>query len=186
MSEVICISGKSQSGKDTLGIYMKSTLESHGKKVLTMHYADMVKAYAKLYYHWDGNKNEEGRQLLQTLGTDIVRASDPDYWTDMVGRFIKATRGYYDVVLIPDARFPNEIEHLDDLGLNVTAIRINRYDNGKPFVNPAMTEEQLMHPSETSLDNYCGFDYVVENSSLHELQEASHGLLIDLGLIEEE
>ena len=70
----------------------------------------------------------------------------------------------------------------------MTAIRITRYKEGTEeiYLNPALTEEQHQHPSETSLDMYFGFDYAVTNDSMEELRESAAAVLEDMGLIEKE
>ncbi len=52
--EIIIISGKSGSGKDTFAEMMRRKLEAAGCKCLTAHYADLVKHYADIYYAWNG------------------------------------------------------------------------------------------------------------------------------------
>lgn len=170
--KVIMISGKSGSGKDTFATFLKDELIALNKRVLVIHFADMVKEYAKLYYGWDGVKDEAGRTLLQQLGTDKVRAKYPTYWGRLVAQFISATAADWDYVLIPDLRFLNEYKTVVQYNRNLcSAIRITRYDNNsQPWLNPALTEEQHNHPSETDLDEW-SFDWYIENAgSLEELQ----------------
>ena len=183
MSKVICISGKSGSGKDTLANAMKTVLDSHNVSSTIIHYADPVKLFAITCYNWNGVKDETGRSILQHLGTDVIRNVDENYWVDMIGRFIKDMDTEFKVFLIPDTRFPNEIERLEELGLDVTAIRITRYEDDHEYLNPALTDEQHAHPSETSLDKYYCFDYAVANTTLEELQESALGILEDMNLI---
>lgn len=181
--KTIIISGKSGSGKDALAIFMKEELELAGKRVLIIHYGDAVKWVLRDYFSWDGQKDEHGRTLLQHIGTDVVRAKYPNFWVSIVAGLVSAFENEFDVVLIPDARFPNEIEVIEETVLDVTVVRIERSIDGKPWTNPVFTEKQLQHPSETSLDNY-GFDYIVFNEKgLDELQNAAWALLKDLKLI---
>ena len=88
--EVFLLSGKSGSGKDTLANIMANKLEEHGCRTLILHFADLVKYYASQYYGWDGEKNEEGRSLLQKIGTTIMRGYNQDYWTKIIGEFLAA------------------------------------------------------------------------------------------------
>ena len=153
--KVITISGKAQAGKDTTAKLLKDKLDSMQHSVLITHYADLLKYQATSLFGWNGKKDENGRTLLQWLGTDIVRKKNPNYWVDYLTGVLKMYDGNWDYVLIPDARFPNEIESMkkefDCISLRV----ISDYDNG-------MTEEQKNHPSETALDNY-DFDYTLVN-----------------------
>lgn len=164
--QVIAISGKAQNGKDTTAGYLKCALESDGYRVLVTHYADLLKYMCKQYFGWDGQKNDAGRQILQYVGTDVIRNKRPDFWVDFVISVIDLFPDEWDYVLIPDCRFPNEIERLKSSGLDTTHIRVRRSN----FISP-LTAEQQMHPSETALDNVEP-DYYIENKgSLNELKE---------------
>ena len=189
MKQVLLISGKSASGKDTLASFMQDELEAKNSRVLIIHFADLVKFYAQEYFNWDGEKDINGRALLQRIGTDMVRAQDPDYWVDTVARFVAAMDVYhdFDVVLVPDARFPNEITRFKYYVPQAKTIRVIRYNpDGTLFFNPVFTSVQHKHSSETALDDYKEFDYIVEHSDddLNDLRESAHVILKDLELIE--
>ena len=77
--KVILITGRARSGKDTTANITKKILEERKKSVLIAHYADLLKFICEKYVGWDGKKDEQGRALLQWLGTDVVRESDPDF-----------------------------------------------------------------------------------------------------------
>ena len=63
--KVICISGKARHGKDTLAGILKTHLEDQGNKVLIAHFGDLVKYICEKFFDWNGQKDEEGRTLLQ-------------------------------------------------------------------------------------------------------------------------
>ena len=186
MNKCIIISGKSGHGKDMLAHFMRERLEEEGLCVLTIHYGDAVKWVLRDFFNWDGQKDEKGRTLLQHIGTDVVRAKYPNFWTTIVAGLVSSFENEFDVVLIPDARFPNEVEIVMDMVPNTICARIERKNpDGSMWLNPAFTEAQLKHPSETSLDNY-GFDYIIHNDEgLDVLKESAITLLTDLGLIKE-
>lgn len=127
---------------------MRRILWGYGKKVLIIHYADLLKFMCKQLFSWNGEKDERGRTLLQHVGTNIIRAKRPDYWVDYVASVLELFNDEWEYVLIPDCRFPNEINSMRDKGFDVTHVCIDRgdYDNG-------LTDEQKSHPSETALDN---------------------------------
>jgi len=186
--QVFLLSGKSGAGKDTLANIMRDKLEAVGCKTITLHFADLVKFYCEKYWNWDGQKNEEGRALLQKVGTEIMRTFDKDYWTRIIGEFLAALNLYedFDCAFVPDARFPNEIEVVQDYNPQAITIRIERYNQyGSPYINPVFTTEQLQHASEISLDEYGYFDYIVENraSDLTDLNNAADLILADTGLL---
>lgn len=154
--KVITISGKAQAGKDTTAKVIKDKLNSEGHSVLITHYADLLKYQAKTLFDWNGKKDDVGRSLLQHLGTDIVRKKNPDYWVDYVSDMLWMYGDRWDYVLIPDARFPNEINQMKEQFDCITIKVISDYDNG-------LTEEQKNHPSETALDDF-SFDYTIVNN----------------------
>lgn len=153
--KVITISGKAGAGKDTTARLLASKFKSDGHSVLIIHYADLLKYQAKTLFGWDGNKDKKGRSLLQRLGTDIVRKRNPNYWVDYIVDLLWTYYGQWDYVLIPDARFPNEIEAMK-LEFDCVSLKVeSEYDS-------TLTEEQRNHPSETALDTY-EFDYYIYN-----------------------
>lgn len=146
--KVICISGHAQHGKDTAASIMQRMLWGFGRRVLVIHNADLLKFMCKQCFKWNGEKDENGRTLLQRVGTDVVRAQRPNYWVEFIADILEMFPDEWDYVLIPDCRFPNEIEVLRQRSFDVTHVSIVRenYDNG-------LTDAQRNHPSETALDN---------------------------------
>ncbi len=153
---VICISGKAQHGKDTSAEMIKGFLEDSGAKVRIIHYADLLKFICKSWFDWDGAKDEYGRTLLQRVGTDTIRAKDPDYWVDFVCNLLKLFPDEWDYVIIPDCRFPNEI-NIMKANFDTIHLRVKRYN----FESPLSIEQQN-HISETALDNIVP-DFWIEN-----------------------
>lgn len=144
---------------------MREQLERDGHKVLITHYGDLLKYICKAFLGWDGKKDRKGRSLLQHVGTDIVRVRSPNYWVDFVVDILSFFDGYWDYVIIPDVRFPNELSRLKDGGLDMVHIRIVRPD----FVSQ-LTAEQQTHPSEIAL-NEVQPDYCIWNAGgLEELK----------------
>ncbi|MCE5220035.1 MAG: hypothetical protein LLF98_01905 [Clostridium sp.] len=157
--QIINISGKAQHGKDTTSLILKEKLESKNKKVLIAHYADLLKYEAKQFFNWNGLKDEQGRHILQYIGTDVIRAKNPNYWVDFVKEFLTMFQNEWDYVIIPDCRFPNECEAWKIDGWSNVTVRVVRGN----FISN-LTTEQLNHPSETALDDY-KFDYYIHNDS---------------------
>lgn len=159
--KVICISGKAQHGKDTTAVFMKDALEDRGHSVLVAHYGDLVKYVCKTFFGWNGEKDEAGRTLLQRIGTDVIREKEPDYWVGFIESILRNFKDEWDYVLIPDCRFPNEIEFLKAQGYDVLNIRVVRTN----FVSP-LTEEQQNHTSETALDRYIPDVFLANDGSI--------------------
>lgn len=147
MRNFICISGKAQNGKDTSAEIFKNELIIRGHSVLVIHQADLLKYICKAFFNWNGEKDEAGRTLLQQVGTNVIRKVEPDFWVDFIAKvtgFFKDTWGY---IIVPDTRFPNELEKLKANDANIFHVRVIR----EGFKSP-LTEEQQQHPSETALD----------------------------------
>lgn len=171
-SKIILFSGKSGHGKDFISNIFKEQLEVANKKVLIVHYADLLKFICKTFFEWDGNKDESGRTLLQYVGTDVIRNTDPNYWVDFIKGIIHMFPNTWDYILVPDTRFYNEINVLkDDEQLNVFTVRINRLN-----YSSTLTKEQQNHISETELDDFM-FDYYVINDKKEHLIEQIQNII---------
>lgn len=183
--KIIMISGKSQSGKDTIAKIIENNLKEKGYNILILHFADLVKFYAKQYYNWNGEKDHDGRALLQMIGTTIMRSRYPTYWAEIIAKFIDAVEelNHFQIALIPDWRFLNEYETVYDyakkLNQEVITIRINRYNtDNSQYINPQMNEQQATHISECELDSFV-FNWIIENKGTLEDLKNSISSMID-------
>lgn len=174
---IITVSGEAGHGKDTVCNIMRERLTQIGKTNVRIAYADYLKHLAKVLYDWDGRKDNYGRTLLQNIGNN-VRQKNPDFWVSIVEQTVDAaiTEQY---VIIPDTRYPNEIEFWKNKGYDVVTVRVHRpnYDNG-------LTQKQKQHPSETALNGY-SYDYVINNTSYTDLEEQVNDVLTDIRRIYE-
>lgn len=164
MRKFICISGKAQNGKDTTAAFLTAKLQADGYKVLVAHQADLLKYICKTFFGWNGKKDEYGRTLLQRVGTDVIRKVNPDFWVNFMEEVTGFFNGEWDYIIIPDTRFPNEIERLRTHTSQAIHVRITRSN----FQSP-LTEEQQGHISETALDNYLPNCIIFNDGSLDEL-----------------
>lgn len=171
--KVILLSGKAEAGKDTVASLIKQELRDAGYKVLVTHYADLLKYICRVYFGWDGKKDEFGRQIMQRVGTDTIRGENPDFWVNFVKNVLKFFPEEWDFCLIPDARFPNEVEKIKS-DFDTHFIRVIR-----PNHKNKLTETQLKHPSETSLDGYPADTEIVNDGTLRQLRAKVHRLLED-------
>lgn len=165
-TKVICISGKAQHGKDTTAQFIKEYLEEHGKSVLIMHYSDLLKFIVRTYFGWNGEKDEDGRDLLQYVGTDVIRRQSPDYWTDFAVGLIRMFPDEWDYVILADCRFPNEVECFKKSEFDTCHVRVIR----APFASP-LTPEQQLHISETALDAIGADRYLLNTGTLEEYRK---------------
>ena len=170
--KIICVSGKARAGKDTSANIFKKILSEQGNKVLIAHYADLVKYICKTFFNWNGEKDKRGRTLLQTVGTECVRSKKENYWVDFIIDILNFFPESWDYVIIPDCRFPNEVDRLKERGFDSTLVKVVR-----PNYESDLTDEQKKHSSETALDNYRA-DYIIENAGdIQQLAVEVHNIL---------
>ena len=90
------------------------------------------------------------REFLQYFGTEVCRKIKPNIWVDSC--INRINQSGTELAIVSDVRFPNEVDAIQKAGGKV--IRLTR----KPYED--------IHDSEISLDDYEGFDYVLENQDL--------------------
>ena len=162
--KVIAVSGHAGSGKDTVGRMLETKLEADGASVQIMHYADLLKYICKSFFGWNGEKDEAGRTLIQYVGTDVVRKNNPDYWVNFIADMLDFFGESWDYVVIPDTRFPNEIDHLIERGFDTVHVRVER-----PCFESSLTDEQKSHESETALDETIPNYYITNDGDINDL-----------------
>lgn len=164
--KVILISAKARAGKDVSATILKALLEKANKRILIIHYADYLKFFCKEHLGFTSKEAPGGRELLQHFGTDVVRKNYQDTWVDMMVALLKGIYTEYDYVIIPDVRFPNEIEKIKE-NFNCITLRIVRSN-----FETVLGKEEQEHVSETALDDY-EFEHVIfNNGTLDDLGES--------------
>lgn len=161
--KVILLSGKARHGKDSAAQYLQSKLSNS----TIMLFAKYIKQYAKDYFGWDGSEETKPRELLQQMGTELIREKlrKPNFHVSRICEDIEILSKYFNYFIISDCRFFNEIYYTKaTFPLNTIVIRINRTN----FVSD-LTLEQQNHRSEIELDDFKGFDYIINASNLTEL-----------------
>lgn len=157
--KIYVISGKARHGKDTVALDIKEIYEAKGLKVINLSYGSYVKEYAKKISNWSGNEDDKPRALLQELGTDIIRKKiDNDFFVRRICEDILVYSYYFDIITISDARFPNELNWPKEKFDNVINVRVIRDD-----YDSVLTEKEQKHLTETALDGYNNYDYVIHN-----------------------
>ncbi|MCB1711621.1 MAG: hypothetical protein KDH96_03810, partial [Candidatus Riesia sp.] len=92
------------------------------------------------------------REIMQKMGTEVGRSIHENAWVNAL--FNKYEDQWW---IIPDTRFPNEAQAIKNRGGKL--IRVNR-------VITSIVED--IHPSETSLDKYTDWDFVIDNNGTRE------------------
>ena len=158
-AKIFLIAGKARSGKDTVADIMEKHYEAKGQKVVKLGFSEHIKTYAKKITGWDGNDKTKPRELLQVLGTDIIRNKiDKDFFVKRTCEDIVIYKYYFDVIIISDVRYPNELEEPKKRFQNVITVKVDR-----PNFENELTEKEKKHATETALDNYTNYDYTIEN-----------------------
>lgn len=175
---IILISGKARHGKTTTGNFLREYYESKNLKVTNTLLALYLKMYVKNFFGWDGSEETKPRELLQQLGTEVIRKglNKEDFFVDRTIEDIEILKHFFNIFIIDDIRFPNEIEGLKKNFKNVIILKIIR-----PNFESDLNQKQLNHSSETSLDNYDQYDYVITNDgTLDNLKEKIINIIKDV------
>lgn len=157
--KLFILSGYARSGKDTVSKLIQAYYKD--KKVINISYGHYIKDYAKRVSDWDGSEDTKPRELLQQLGIELIKSQiDDKLFIRRILEDIKVFSYFYDIIIIDDARLIDEIESIKNIYPNSINIRIIRenYDNG-------LSKQQKEHLTETSLDDYNKFDYIIYNTS---------------------
>ena len=155
--KIFVIAGKARHGKDTVAGYIKDYYKN--KKVINLAYGSYIKEYAKKISDWDGSDETKPRELLQELGTEVIRQKiDKDFFVKRICEDILVYSYYFDIITISDARFPDEIEWPKSRFENVISIKVVRdgYDT-------VLSKKEQKHLTEVALDEYNNYDYVIHN-----------------------
>lgn len=156
--KLFAISGKARSGKNEAAKIIEEYYKD--KKCITISYGYYIKDYVKRITNWDGSEDTKPRELLQQLGIELVKNKiNNRLFINRILDDIEVFSYFYDVIIISDVRLLDEIESLKEKYSNIISIRVNRDIDNK------LTESEKMHKTETDLDNYNGFDYIIDNDN---------------------
>ena len=153
---IIILSGKAKAGKNIVADIIKEYFNNS----IQVAYAYYIKDYLKRMNKYNEQEKEQYRSLLQEFGIDFLsKYINPKFLINRVVEDIEVFSYFYDVIVITDARLIDEIEIPKQKFSNVITIRIERNNNN------ILTETEKKHITETGLDNYSNFDYIIENDS---------------------
>lgn len=175
-----------RSGKNTFGEILKEEFEKAGISVGHDYFAKLLKEMCKKAFtpltdylnsffdyevynpsiyvspsfctfekNWYEDKNEITRLIFQGVGTDIVREINPNYWVEQFIKRVKENNN--EIIICTDVRFENEIA-LVEKEFDTFVIRVER----KSAIHDA--NGNVNHSSETALDNFKGWDYIINNN----------------------
>ena len=165
---LIIFGGKANSGKDTSAEYLDNFYKERGLKVVNIQIAYYIKMYAKQIAKWDGDNETKPRQLLQDLGTELIRKQIDNYFfIKRILQDIDIYSRYFDVVTISDGRMPEEMDSIKKAYPEAINIHVTR-----PGDVSHLTKGQKAHLTEILVDEYDKYDYeIVNDGSLEDLEK---------------
>ena len=174
---IFIISGKARHGKDTVAKMIRDVYERIGLNTINLQYSTPIKEYAKKISNWDGSEETKPRELLQTLGTELIRQKiDFLFFVKGMISDIKVYSYFFDIITISDARAKVELDIPKQELKNVIVINVTR-----PSLESELTASEQKHYTETDLDDYNNFDYkIVNDGTLEDLEEKVGIILEDI------
>lgn len=170
--KIYLIAGKSGSGKNTVAQVIQKYYQNQNQKVIITEYSKYLKLYAKEILNWAGEEPKP-RKFLQDLGVTIRDNLGEDKL--LVNRLLEdilVYKLYFDIVIISDVRYPEEITEIKAKYPDTTSIYvINQFAPSK------LTLEEQMHITEIALEEYTDFDLTIINDDLTKLPEKVYNFL---------
>ncbi len=156
LEKIYVLSGKARSGKDTVADIIEDFYKE--QKVIRISYAYYLKDYLKRMNMFD--EENKPRRLMQDFGQSLLRKIKPNFLIGRLLEDIEVFSYFYDIIIVTDARLKDEVIIPKESFDNVTTIRVirNDYDNG-------LTKEEKENITETNLDDFNDFDYIIYNDS---------------------
>lgn len=171
---LVLIGGKAGVGKTTAAVFLWANMKRFNN-LKTEHtaLAKPIKEVAYSVFHWDGNKNEKGRRLLQVIGTEAGREYNENIWVEHLENNELSSLFPNNFVFVDDWRFPNEKSYFQDNFLfDVTTIRIERPDADIYMKLAGHASENSIPPAEKenlvyNKEEYYNFS-IFNNSTIEE------------------
>lgn len=174
---IFIISGKARNGKDTVAKMIRDSYERVGLNTINLQYSTPIKDYAKKISNWDGSEESKPRELLQLLGTELIRQKiDFLFFVKRLISDIKVYSYFYDIITVSDARAKVELDIPRQELKKVIIINIER-----PSLESNLTKNEKKHYTEIDLDDYDNYDYkIVNDGTLEELEQKVNDILEDI------
>ena len=178
---LIAFTGKLESGKSTLAKEIKKRHTEGGVHMLA--FAKPLKDMCNSYFGFsfedlytpEGKKkynpmwNMTTREFMQRLGQGLRDAIGSDVWVKLLKVSILDKKDIYDLIMVDDARYPEEINMIHELGGVV--VRVTRPGH------TAVSNGIKNHPSEQDLpDELIDID-LINDGTPEELYERFHALM---------
>jgi len=196
MTKILAFSGRKQSGKTTGAQYVESIINNHSLNISyrTYSFADPLKqdicmnilglTYEQCYgsdndkntmtdLEWDGKKLT-AREAMEIIGTDIFRRLKDNVWVQAT--INKIHKDNLDIAIIPDCRFPNEVDTILNHGGYVIRLDLD------PFNSKSNSESAL----DKNNYDWNRFSHTIYNSNLtiYEKNDFILNFLSDKGILQ--
>lgn len=163
--KIFLVGGKAGSGKSEVAKYIKEYYIYKIESCVITEYSKYLKRFAIELTDWDGNSNTKPRTYLQELG-DKIRNLNSKYFINNMIEDLRIYKTLTENVVVSDVRYPDEIE---DIKLNFDDVYAIYVEN--QFSKSNLTLEEQSHRSETALEDYPEFDYVLANDKMEDLKD---------------
>ncbi len=169
---IFLIAGKARQGKDTVGDMIADY--NHNQKVIKLQYSHYIKEYAKQISDWDGSEETKPRELLQQLGTSLIREQiNPLFFVNRMCEDILVYSYFYDIIIISDVRLEEEITTIQNQFEHVFVLHVSR-----PNMESELTVSEQKHLTEIGLDHFEHYDYeIVNDGTLEDLKEKIESIM---------
>lgn len=177
--KIIEVCGIARSGKNTFCNIAEDILIHNHYRVKQYSFADQLRREVEPFLRdvckvdvWtqDTELKKDIRDFLVWYGTTWWRKRDPKRWIRVVDIAIKADLRYFDIVLVPDGRYPNEIEWAHSCGGYV--VHVTAYEKGS--LNKTI-RLYFTAPNEQEHFN----DPIVKEQSDYKLEWEAKGLTLE-------
>ncbi|MEE3342943.1 MAG: hypothetical protein VZS44_02515 [Bacilli bacterium] len=171
---VFCICGKAGSGKGVVANKLKESYTKKEYKVIISPYTKYLKKYASEILGEEITENNKPRTFLQKFSKEVIKEKlgYKNFFINRQLEDISIYQYYFDIIIISDVRFPKEIECIKDKGYKTISIGVIRenYDNG-------LTDTEKKDITETALDNYNKYDFIIKNDGKKDLTKEISGII---------
>ena len=168
---IFLIAGKAGSGKSTVAKIIESKYLEDNKKVIISPITKYLKKYIEEITGDIIDEVNKPRNLLQNISSEVIKKElgMKDFFINRLIEDLKIYSYFFEVIIVPDIRFKEEIEIIKNNFNNVISIGIER----KNYHSTLSLKEQK-DITEVALDNYDKYDYKIINDKKVELS-----LLVD-------
>ncbi|MGN1336940.1 MAG: hypothetical protein ACI4WW_00490 [Candidatus Coprovivens sp.] len=165
--KIILLGGKANSGKDTAAEFIDEYYRSRGLDVVNIQIASYLKMYAKNIAKWDGDNETKPRQLLQDLGTELIRKQiDQYFFIKRIIQDIDIYSRYFDIITISDGRLPEEFASIKLAYPETVTVHVTR-----PGFESRLTKDQKAHVTESLVDTIEYDLDIVNDGTIDDLQK---------------